>query len=126
MIRSDIPFVNHLGVLDHSFLFYKTDQDALNVAKDIALWNMSIADKNAMDFAPGGHIMSHAVGAPKPWNKNYVLCLFQTGNRPSAAERSFFRFSLWPIDLFSGRRFHFYLKKINLGIAVVLGRFIGK
>ena len=70
--------------------------------------------------------MSHAVGAPKPWNKNHLFSLLQTGNRPSAAERLFFRFARWPIDPFSGRKFQFYLKKINLGIAVALGRFIGK
>lgn len=126
LIRSDIPYVNHLGVLDRTFLFYKTDQDALNIAKDIAPWNISIADKNAMDFTPGGYIMSHAIGGPKPWKKNYLISLLKTGIRPSQAERLFFHFALRPIGLYKHQKFRFYLKKINLSIAIALGRFIGK
>lgn len=124
-IRADIPFVNHLGVLDRSFLFCKTDQDALNIAKDMNTWNMSIADKNAMDFAPGGHIMAHAIGSPKPWNNNFIIHLMKTGNRPSPAERLFFDFVHWPIDLFARQRAKLYLKKINLLLAILLGRLIG-
>lgn len=126
VIVDDLPAINHLGVLDRTFIFSKTDQDALNITKDLKTWPLSIADKDAMDFSPGGYILSHAVGSPKPWEKNFLRHLFRSGLRPSSADRLFFRNAEHPIDVFQGRRFTFFGKKTNLALAILLGRLIGK
>ncbi|MBK8968723.1 MAG: hypothetical protein IPM36_19040 [Lewinellaceae bacterium] len=66
LIREDIVEKDLIGVKDRSYCFHMPDQDALNIAKDRTEHPLSIADKNAMDFIPGGYIMAHAIGNPKP------------------------------------------------------------
>ena len=82
------------------FCFNKTDQDALNVA--MMAWNgeISVMGREAMDFAPGGYVMSHALGAPKPWAKSYFRCALD-GFPPTRADKEFWNHVSTPIPVFS-------------------------
>lgn len=125
LIQEDITEQNLIGVKDRSYCFHMPDQDALNIAKDRTAHPLSIADKNAMDFISGGYIMSHAIGTPKPWKKNFLKHLLQTGNRPSTADRLYFKFTRNPIDLYANNGFKYFFSLINLKTAIFLGRLIG-
>jgi hypothetical protein len=84
---------------DRTYPFQRTDQDALNVAIGYTHLPVSIMDRSGMDFAPYGTIMSHAVGNPKPWNKQFVLMALR-GRPPQRADWQFFRHLRDPIDVF--------------------------
>lgn len=103
--------------------FSKTDQDALNIAIGVNKFNISSIGKEAMDFKPGGRIMSHATGVPKPWNKNFFLHALKA-NPPSAAEKEFWRNVQYPLALFSKNTIR--LKQISLQVAAFIGRFYNR
>lgn len=125
LIQEDFTEQDLIGVKDRSYRFHMPDQDALNIAKDRTEHPLSIADKNAMDFIPGGYIMTHAIGAPKPWKKNFTKYLLQTGKRPSSADRLYFKFARKPVDLYATNRIKYFSKLINLKTAILFGRLIG-
>jgi hypothetical protein len=56
-----------LLIEDANHPFRYLDQDALNLA--LASWDTppAIWPCEAMDFRPGGQLLSHAAGSPKPW-----------------------------------------------------------
>jgi hypothetical protein len=114
-----------VGINDRAYLFHMSDQDALNIAKDRTAHPLSIADKPAMDFEPGGFIMSHAIGNPKPWKKNFLKHLLFKGKRPTTADRLFFKYSRFFLDVYSRNSLQYYLRLLNLKIAIYLGRIIG-
>ncbi len=102
----------------------KTDQDLLNAVIGISAdLNFSIIGKEGMGFAHPAYLMSHAVDNIKPWKTNYLISLFRRGKRPSFAEKSYFYFANYPIRAYP--YMDFMLKKINMKMAVALGRLIG-
>ena len=48
-------------------LFRTPDQDAMNMTLSLGLWPVNGAGPEAMDFASGGQLLSHAIGSAKPW-----------------------------------------------------------
>lgn len=98
-----------LGGHDHikfggpSELFHSTDQDALNMACMLSDAPLAAAGPEAMDFLPGGHLLSHAVGTPKPWEGGFVKRAFQ-GFPPSAAARNFLTYATEPIPVLPAGR----------------------
>lgn len=124
-IGPDFPKMSALKAVDRSHLFNKLDQDALNVAKDATNLPISVANKDSMDFAPGGSVMSHAIGRPKPWEKNFVKELLVTGNRPTKTDRLFFEYVREPADIYRGQQVKHAMKFLNLKVATMLGRLIG-
>ena len=111
------------GLKDRNYMFYRTDQDALNVAKDSTDEPISVADRSAMDFGGVGFIMSHAIGTSKPWVKNFLRYVFKKGQRPKTADRVFFDYIDSPISLYSKRER--FMKKTHLKLATALGRVFG-
>ena len=116
--------MNNVNVRDRSFLFCKTDQDALNVAAMASESSISPMAQDGMDFQAGGggYVMSHASGIMKPWNKHFLRNVVFRGHAPSRADRHFFRHTESPIRLYSaptlaGKRF-------GLLTASLIGRFI--
>ena len=86
-----------------TYMFNKTDQDALNVAVMASGRPVSIMGAESMDFKLGGYVMSHAVGSGKPWNKNHFKQLLQ-GFRPSNTDKTFWQHACSPIPVFSGKQ----------------------
>ncbi|MEP5255637.1 MAG: hypothetical protein ABJQ39_11305 [Winogradskyella arenosi] len=74
---------------EHGFnIFDKTDQDALNIAIEATLLNVSIVGKEGMGFNMGYNIMYHNLGSSKPWNKKYSKQFFE-GNKPTIGDYHF-------------------------------------
>lgn len=103
---------------------YKGDQDMLNAAITVLPGiKLSLIGKEGMGFSQPAYLMTHAIAKAKPWNKNYLKHLIFEGQKPTYPERNFFSNSQTPIILFSRSTNH--LKKTNLFLATLLGRFIG-
>jgi len=79
--------------------FCGTDQDAMNIFAMATAPFLSTIGPEGMDFIPGGFTMSHAVGSPKPWRKNYLLSALK-GIKPSAADKAFWDNAATPIRVF--------------------------
>ena len=112
------------SVRDINGPFYNPDQDVLNAAVEAFDGEVTILGKEAMGFAPGGHVMCHAVNAPKPWGKPFVRNALR-GFPPTVADKLFFKQSATPIDPFSSWWF-VWRKKVSLLLAVLIGRFYSR
>jgi hypothetical protein len=112
-----------VGIADRTFLFHKTDQDFLNVTAMASLIPLTWVGKDAMDIEPGGYIMSHAIGNPKPWKKNMLWDALSKGVFPSGPEKQFFSNVDAPLTPISP--FRLFFKKLDLASASALGRFLG-
>lgn len=100
--------------------FHVPDQDALNVVLYAGSDPVSLAGRDAMDFSPGGYIMSHAVQHPKPWAKRllwHALC----GEPAFPADKEYWRNVVSPIRLYSPMLMR--LRKVELGLSILIGRF---
>jgi hypothetical protein len=126
LMAPEIGGLENVNVRDRTYLFHKTDQDALNVAAMVSESPISPMGQDGMDFqyGGGGYVMSHAAGGAKPWNKPFLRNLFRHGNPPSRTDRIFFRYVKSPIPVYS--RAALSRKRFFLLSASFLGRFIGK
>lgn len=109
--------------LDRTYLFHAGDQDALNIAAMCCECPISEMGPDGMDFIPGVYLMSHALGKPKPWKKNYLWSILQ-GCPPSLADKWFWANVKGPVVTFSG--FKTGLTFLTIKIASFLGRFYVK
>ena len=66
---------------NRSSLWQAADQDHLNAMLMVTDMPLTTVGPDGMDFAPAGYIMSHAVNAPKPWDKDYVRRAMHRGFR---------------------------------------------
>jgi hypothetical protein len=108
---------------DRTQIFYAQDQDSLNMAAMCSKSPISEIGPEAMDFIHGGWVMSHAVGSPKPWKKNFLLYMLK-GISPSLADKAYWRNVLGPIRCHNPMKVRF--KKTNILVASFLGRFYTK
>lgn len=124
LIAPTLGGLQNLANQDRTFLFHKTDQDALNVATMCTDAPISPTGTDGMDFQPGGggYIMSHAAGSEKPWRKRMLLSALDC-RRPSLADRAFFRHVNGPIKPFSPVQLFF--KKVDLFAGSAFGRYFG-
>lgn len=81
-------------------LLHTPDQDALNIALMATEVPINGAGPEGMDFSSGGHLLSHAVGARKPWRGGFFRDALR-GMPPGGAQKSFFRFAEAPLRLFA-------------------------
>ena len=81
---------------DRTFPFFRPDQDALNMAIEASPIPLSVVGKDGMGFNGGGYIMFHALGAPKPWRKNFVIEALK-GWPPTSADKAFVSAAAGPI-----------------------------
>ncbi len=102
-----------------AYPFSKTDQDALNLAVMTASQALSIMGAEGMDFRPGGWTMSHALGAEKPWRKNYLRAAL-AGRPPTRADRDFWAQAAGPLPVFSAGRIAW--RRVTLTLAAAVGR----
>lgn len=110
----------HLKQGDATSLFHTPDQDAMNIALMCTDVTVNGAGWESMDFAHGGHLLSHAIGGRKPWRGGFVRLALQ-GYPPSIAHKAFFEHIDFPIQVFSpGQKTRL---KIALNLGAVIGRF---
>jgi hypothetical protein len=80
---------------------------------------LNTAGPEAMDFAPGGYYLSHAIGSVKPWHGGFIGQALR-GRPPSAASKWYWRYANAPIRVYSDGE----LRKSTLAlkIAAAIGR----
>lgn len=103
-----------------TFLFDKTDQDAMNISLMTTSCAVSLMGKEGMDIISGGFTMSHAVGSVKPWRKQMFLSSLRTGKRPSLADKGYWQNTQIPIKLYSA--YELFWKKFDLLFATIVAR----
>jgi hypothetical protein len=108
---------------DRSDIFFAKDQDALNIAAMCCKCPISEMGPEAMDFVSSGFTMSHAIGSPKPWSKNFTRFALK-GVAPSMAEKEYWKNVTGPISLHTSS--HIKLKLSALKFASFIGRFYRK
>jgi hypothetical protein len=103
-----------------AYPFSKTDQDALNIAVMTAAGPVSIMGGEGMDFRAGGWTMAHALGAEKPWRKQYIRAAL-AGRPPGTADRGYWMHAGAPLAAFPARVIAW--RRRTLALAALLGRF---
>ncbi len=73
------------------------DQDAFNIALMRNADHVSLLGPEGMDFAPGGYVLSHATGRPKPWDLS-AICSALNGRPPSKRHREFLRYAVGELE----------------------------
>jgi hypothetical protein len=101
-------------------LFHSTDQDAMNIALMIENMPVNATGPEGMDFAVGGHLLSHAIGGRKPWRGGFISQALQ-GYPPSAPAKAFFQYVDTPIQVFSASEKSRLKRQLSLG--ALIGRF---
>jgi hypothetical protein len=120
----EIGGLQNVNVKDRTYLFHKTDQDAMNVAAMASEAPISPMAQDGMDFqhGGGGYVMSHALGGQKPWKKKFLRSAILEGIPPSRGDRTYFRQVETPIRLYSPAALKF--KNFCLLTASLIGRFM--
>ena len=80
---------------------------------------LNTAGPEAMDFVPGGNVLSHAVGAAKPWQGRHLRQALR-GKPPTLACQWYWRFADAPLKPFSGVLLA--RRRLTLWVAAALGR----
>jgi hypothetical protein len=125
LMAPEIGGLQNVNIRDRTYLFCKTDQDALNVAAMASESPISPMGQDGMDLqnGGGGYVMSHAVGGVKPWRKKMLANIIASGSSPSRADKNFYTFAQHPVRVFSTA--DFLLRKLDLKLAAAIGRYIG-
>lgn len=111
--------IKHLKAGGPAALFHSTDQDAMNFALTVCDAPLNTAGPEAMDFAPGGYYLSHAIGSVKPWHGGHIRQALR-GKPPSMASKWYYRFANAPIKVYSDG--DLAKRQISLKIASAIGR----
>lgn len=125
LMAPDIGGLQNWNIRDRTYLFCKTDQDAMNIAAMASESPISPMGQDGMDFQQGGggYVMSHAAGGVKPWQKKMLAGTLLKASLPSRADKKFYAMARHPIRIFSTASF--WLRKIDLMVASAIGRYIG-
>ena len=105
------------------YLFWNTDQDALNIILMEKDYPLSIAGREAMSFKEGTSFMAHAIGSPKPWDKNFLRNSL-SGHSPNKADKAFFNSTQKPINVISPANLK--RRQFALKLASGLGRIFSR
>ena len=100
-------------------LFHSTDQDALNFALTVTDSPLNTAGPEAMDFAPGGYYLSHAIGSVKPWHGGHLRQALR-GRPPTPASKWYYRYANAPIKVYADG--DFARRRWELKLAAAIGR----
>jgi hypothetical protein len=79
--------------------------------------------QEGMGFTLPATIMVHAIGDIKPWNNWFLKHLIKAGHKPSFADKSFFLYCKYPIDVFP--HYKYLMKRFDMIISCFLGRILG-
>jgi len=108
---------------DRTYIFYRQDQDAFNIAAMCCESPLSEIGPEGMDFIHGGWTMSHAAGSPKPWKNHYLLSALN-GKPPSLADKGYW--SNVNLLIKSYHPIKVSLKQISILISSFISRFYSR
>lgn len=123
LMKEEIGKPQQIGIGDRWNLFQFTDQDALNVAKDVYR-EVVLMPKHAMDFGSLGYVMSHAAGKGKPWTKNYLRDILIESTAPANTDKLFWKTASAPIRVYGDATIA--RKRAAINLAAALGRVVRK
>ncbi|WP_273445274.1 hypothetical protein [Neolewinella agarilytica] len=112
-----------IGIADRWNPFHYTDQDALNIVKDLYP-SISIMEKGAMDFGKIGYVMSHAAGKKKPWTKNHLREILLNSVKPANTDKLYWKHTKTPVKVYSNLTY--WRKHSAVRVSAMLGRVIGR
>lgn len=118
------PAIGGLGTAfpkDRTFLFHMTDQDALNAVLDGTAVPVSVIGQDGMDFIPGGYLLSHAQGRPKPWDKAFLREALG-GRPPTQPDKWYWQHVTTPLQIASPATR--WWKRLDLKLGAAIGRFM--
>ena len=102
--------------------FEKSDQDALNAAVEMCQnVTVSILPQSGMGFVAGNPVMTHALGARKPWRRRYFLEGTGLALPPTSADKVFWKNVSGPLRSFGPARAPF--TRLTIALASFIGRF---
>lgn len=122
IMAAAIDGLQNANIKDRTFMFCKTDQDALNIALMSKDFSASIIGKEGMDFEFGGFTMSHALGACKPWKSKVILDVIKQGKAPRLANKQYWKYVRSPIKLYSN--LELFAKQLDLQIGKLIPRIL--
>lgn len=122
LMAPEVGGLRNTDVKDRTFLFNKTDQDALNIALMSTNLSSSLVGKEGMDFAQGGFTMSHAIGRGKPWKKKYWFDAIFRRKFPRLSDSEYWKYTQYPIKIYSC--LELMIKYFDLNFAKLASRFI--
>ena len=100
--------------------FHQPDQDALNAALEAhPELPVSFQGAGAMGFLGGDAILPHALGAAKPWTRDYVRDAFR-GRPPRLVDKIFWKKSDAPLQPFTPG--HVSTRRLQIAFASGMGR----
>ena len=100
--------------------FSKTDQDALNaVLETFPDVPVSCLGREAMSFRGGQSFLPHALGWPKPWNRDFIRLAF-AGRPPSRVDKVYWNNVSGPLKPFTD--FHIASTRWRIAVAASIGR----
>jgi hypothetical protein len=106
---------------DRTYPFWSIDQDAINISAMCCDAPISEMGPDGMDFIYSGWVMSHAVGTPKPWKKNFLLSSILKAIPPTIADRTYWSNVSGPISPFSKSAIN--VKQFSMLISRFISRF---
>jgi hypothetical protein len=92
----------------------------LNMALLLQPVRINAVGPEGMDFAPGGHLLSHAAGGRKPWRGGFLRAAL-SGHPPGTAHKQFHHYADFPLPVLSGVTLA--RRRMELAAAGLLGRF---
>jgi hypothetical protein len=102
--------------------FSRTDQDALNAILEASPEiPVSFLGQEAMGFRAGRSLLPHALGYPKPWNRDYLRKAL-SGIPPAKVDKIYWKNVQGPIQPFTPA--HIFYIRSQLALCAALGRFI--
>jgi hypothetical protein len=88
---------SQFGPSDSDGTIRALDQDAFNIALMRNADHISLLGPEAMDFVPGGYVLSHATGRPKPWELSAIRSSLG-GRPPSKSHAAFLRYAVGELE----------------------------
>lgn len=108
---------------DSTTLFHSMDQDALNFTLTTHDVPLNTAGPEGMDFGPGGFLLSHAVGSPKPWQGAHVSRAL-SGFPPTTQVKAYYTHANTYLRPYSAWRLR--ARTGALAVSAAIGRFYSR
>lgn len=120
-LQGELDVLNGWPAIHRTDVYWGFDQDTMNMMAMATPYSLSTMGPESMEFVPGGMVMSHAVGAKKPWNKPYLRCALR-GEPPTRADKAYWQYVEAPIRLYS--KTSLLLNRLRVKLAAAIGCFI--
>ncbi|HEX2853330.1 MAG TPA: hypothetical protein VHO24_08835 [Opitutaceae bacterium] len=120
LAQQEVGALDRIKTGQPNTLFHTIDQDAMNMALMLSDVPINAAGPEAMDFLPGGHLLSHAAGGTKPWRGGFIGEALR-GRPPGPAQKRFYDYTHGPLPVLPQTTLAW--RRLTLQLAALIGRF---